>query len=477
MHRRLRHPRFRAVLITLLAVTALGASPRATKDPDHLIVLSTTDVKGKTSPCGCHTPKGGFARRASFVDSVRTEHDQVLLVDAGGYFPETDAQQEAGPFVLQTMKTLGTAAAGVGDRELHFGFAYLRESARKAGMPLVCANLVEKKTGKPAFAPSLVTTVGRVKVGVFGLMNAEVDLGPGRDSLTVQDPAAVAARTVAALRKQGATVIVLLSQLGKVESEDLVTAVDGIDVAIVGRNVPLLQRGRLIKNTVTCYGGEQGWYVGRTNVTLDAAGRMASGDNEMFMLGPEVETQPTVFQMVKEFEDALNDRLRLREKERAAAAGLSSGGANADAVDHYVGAEVCARCHPSEFRQWKETPHARAWQTLVDLRKDATPECVSCHVVGFQKPGGYKTADDVAKLSNVQCESCHGMGTQHEAYAASKAAVPEATCRGCHDGTTSPAFSFTLYRPHILHTPQASLPALPPNPAKAKMKADAMGTH
>ena len=36
-----------------------------------------------------------------------------------------------------------------------------------------------------------------------------------------------AQRTVAELRKKGATVVVLLSQLGKVESEDLVTAVDG----------------------------------------------------------------------------------------------------------------------------------------------------------------------------------------------------------------------------------------------------------
>ena len=101
----------------------IGATPRPVRDPDHLIVLSTTDVKGKTSPCGCHTPKGGFARRAAFVDSVRAEHDQVVLVDAGGFFPETESQRDAGPFVLQTMKALGTAAANVGDKELAFGSA------------------------------------------------------------------------------------------------------------------------------------------------------------------------------------------------------------------------------------------------------------------------------------------------------------------------------------------------------------------
>jgi hypothetical protein len=29
-----------------------AAAPTAIKNPDKLIVLSTTDVKGKTSPCG-----------------------------------------------------------------------------------------------------------------------------------------------------------------------------------------------------------------------------------------------------------------------------------------------------------------------------------------------------------------------------------------------------------------------------------------
>ena len=85
--------------------------------------------------------------------------------------------------------------------------------------------------------------------------------------------------------------IVLLSQLGKVESEDLVTAVDGIDAVIVGRNTPLLQKGRLIKTTVARYGGEQGQYIGaRCRRWTGQEGR--PGDNETFILGPEVGEKP-----------------------------------------------------------------------------------------------------------------------------------------------------------------------------------------
>ena len=169
MSRLIRSPRRRAALVGVLAATLLGAAP-APQDTARLVVLSTTDVKGKTSPCGCHTPKGGFARRATYVDSVRAAGDQVLLVDGGGYFAETDAQREAGPFELEAMKLLGTAAAGVAERDLHFGLAFLRASATRARMPLVCANLFERRSGRSVFPPSMIRAVGAVHVGIFGLI-------------------------------------------------------------------------------------------------------------------------------------------------------------------------------------------------------------------------------------------------------------------------------------------------------------------
>ena len=57
----------------------------------------------------------------------------------------------------------------------------------------------------------MIVQAGRARVGVFGLMSAKVDLGPGRDSLRVEDPEIAAAATVAEMKKKGATAIVLLA--------------------------------------------------------------------------------------------------------------------------------------------------------------------------------------------------------------------------------------------------------------------------
>jgi hypothetical protein len=166
----------------------------------------------------------------------------------------------------------------------------------------------------------------------------------------------------------------------------------------------------MIKNTVACYGGEQGQNIGRTIITLDASKKMQTGENDVFVLGPEVGEKPELLALVKQFNDAFNDKMRKLEKERVVQTQKETAGETKQSVDHFVGTEVCQRCHMPEYAQWLKTDHAKAWQTLVDQKKESTPECVTCHVVGYKQSGGFQTADDAPKLGNVQCENCHGMG-------------------------------------------------------------------
>jgi hypothetical protein len=41
-----------AALILLIVLAMAASAPGAIQQPDKLVILSTTDVKGKTSPCG-----------------------------------------------------------------------------------------------------------------------------------------------------------------------------------------------------------------------------------------------------------------------------------------------------------------------------------------------------------------------------------------------------------------------------------------
>ena len=84
---------------------------------------------------------------------------------------------------------------------------------------------------------------------------------------------------------------------------------------------------------------------------------------------------------------------------------------------------------------WDKTRHARAYDTLVTGFKEFNLDCVSCHVTGYDRPGG-STVTHVEKLQGVQCEVCHGPSSKHVANA--KTVLPPVPrpntdlCEGCH---------------------------------------------
>lgn len=100
----------------------------------------------------------------------------------------------------------------------------------------------------------------------------------------------------------------------------------------------------------------------------------------------------------------------------------------------YVGQDACVDCHEAPKKVWDKTAHAHAYATLSDQFKEFNLDCVSCHVTGYDKPGG-STVTAVKGLTDVQCEVCHGPGSKHAANP--KLAMPVAkpgadSCLSCH---------------------------------------------
>lgn len=93
-----------------------------------------------------------------------------------------------------------------------------------------------------------------------------------------------------------------------------------------------------------------------------------------------------------------------------------------DGQSGYVGVQACTACHQAERAFWDKTPHHDAYATLARQSKEFNLECVSCHVTGYEAPGG-STVTHVENLTNVQCEVCHGPGSRHVASPADKTLI------------------------------------------------------
>jgi hypothetical protein len=102
---------------------------------------------------------------------------------------------------------------------------------------------------------------------------------------------------------------------------------------------------------------------------------------------------------------AINDQNRIALADRMPPAPAADG-------PTYIGIDACTKCHKEERAVWDDTRHAHAYAVLADQNKQFNLDCVSCHVTGYEQPGG-SNVTHVAKLENVQCEVCHGPGSKH----------------------------------------------------------------
>jgi peroxiredoxin len=121
----------------------------------------------------------------------------------------------------------------------------------------------------------------------------------------------------------------------------------------------------------------------------------------------------------------------------------------------YSGNEFCSVCHESENQTWQLTNHARAFDTLIRHGADRDGECVGCHVVGWERPGGFSLADPALHLENVGCETCHGRGGGHLRDTPGELTPEEpdyeATCEVCHNPKHSLGFDYASFLPRVSH--------------------------
>ena len=125
----------------------------------------------------------------------------------------------------------------------------------------------------------------------------------------------------------------------------------------------------------------------------------------------------------------------------------------------FVGSAACQRCHEREYDIWSRSAHARAVDSLRNEDKEGDARCVSCHVTGYGRPGGFPEGAKVRsheELARVGCESCHGPGAEHVKVEGKQPAgvvhlgdkcdscVILQICGACHDDANDPGFRFNV---------------------------------
>ncbi|TAJ09728.1 twin-arginine translocation signal domain-containing protein [Marinilabiliaceae bacterium JC017] len=208
---------------TLAAGIGLPLTGCLEHQPQTLTVLHTNDVHSHIDPFPADHPKlagkGGAARRAQLIKTIRNECPNVLLVDAGDIFQGTPFFNFfKGELEIKLMNQMQYDAVTLGNHEFDNGTEALSHRIKQATFPFICSNY--NCSGTPLqqlITPYKIINKGELKIGLLGL-GVELDglVDPKNYKyIRYLDPLTEAEKTAAILKEQkGCDFIVCLSHLG-----------------------------------------------------------------------------------------------------------------------------------------------------------------------------------------------------------------------------------------------------------------------
>ena len=384
------------------------------------------------------------------LDSLRTVRGEPLLLDGGDILGHgVDGDREKGELIFDCMGKMGYRVITVGERDLNYGWEFLREQARLNGLTIVCANLFDS-TGEMRLTPAYtIEQVGDLRVGIFGLLSQKSTIKEQEEEPLpqVRDPLETAKALVPLLEDE-CDLIVGLLHMGPPEAVRLVREVSGIDLVVVGHDPGINEDLNRVEETLMVRAG----YKGQRIALIDASADPATGEiklvPEIVILSDEIPHDAELAARVEASAKRIQDIVRHRNAERVAQTEMEKG------TDRYLGHLMCQRCHLELYRHWEMTHHAEAFHTLEKNSDQRDENCLACHTTGYGLETGFEDAHAAPDLRAVQCESCHGMGTEH---GPGYGAAARASCGACHTPEWSPGFDYQSAWEKIEHPPEGQL--------------------
>ncbi len=425
--------------LTALALCSSLAWASEQSAPMTIIYGGNTD--GELEPCGCSLEgnQGGILRRATMIDALREEAPDLFLVDAGGVIVSLSPHDKlTSEYILKGVAKLGYDAIGMQWSDLSYGESFLQETP----LPWVVSNWQS-----PDYSAVRLIKKGDHRLAVFAWLDP--DKSPtaemqGQHQTVTNDMAGLSASLKKA-RAEGA--LTLLTTTLSIEQIQQQLPLDLIDIVTQKASYEVFGEPQMLGSTLVIQPGSRGMRIGRLDLELDSKGRIASYQHKVMGMPPAIEDSERMMDWYKTYNAQVKENYLKRVAQRKA---IRTG------QSAYVGEESCKTCHQTQHKTWADSLHEGAYYKLEDVNKSFDPNCVGCHVVGYEQDGGFIDMDTSSHLLGVQCENCHGAGREHVESQGSKATKhhdwqPEQMCLQCHVQKHSPSFEFDKYWPRIKH--------------------------
>ncbi|WP_296313890.1 bifunctional metallophosphatase/5'-nucleotidase [Winogradskyella sp. UBA3174] len=276
----------------LVGVSGLGLQSFNTSKTKKITILHTNDVHSHIDPFGPedarNANKGGVARRATLVESIRKENPNTLLLDAGDIFQGTPYfNYYGGELEFKLMSMLKYDLATIGNHDFDNGINGLYKQLPHANFDFVSANYDFSNTVMDTHVkPYKIFVKNGIKIGVFGLgvqLDGLVDKNMYKETV-YNYPIEIAQDMSRILKEeQNCDLVICLSHIGyyyknspdRVCDLSLAKATKDIDLIIGGHThtflpKPTIEKNSIGKNVLVNQVGAYGLYLGKVDFYFES---------------------------------------------------------------------------------------------------------------------------------------------------------------------------------------------------------------
>lgn len=174
-------------IMAILLVALTAASLSAEGWTKHITVIGTSDMHGNiwgySYEDNAETANNGMARLYTYIEGVREENPDTILIDAGDDIQGTimtddlynDTPDEQHP-VIAAMNFMGYDAMTLGNHEFNWGVDTARRILSQAHFPVLAANVIDKDGNYATGYGYIIKDIDGVRIAIIGTVTPDVPI-------------------------------------------------------------------------------------------------------------------------------------------------------------------------------------------------------------------------------------------------------------------------------------------------------------
>lgn len=276
-------------------------------------ILHTSDIHGRIAPIEYRgiPESGGFARRVNFVNEIRKNNKNVLLLDSGDYFQGSLYYRlDKGKNIAKLMPCIKYDAVALGNHEFDNGLKILKQNIKLSDTQFLSANVHFKdRYLNKAVKPYITKDFDGEKFLIIGITTPEVKSLSSTNEIIVTEPVDEIKKIIS---KVDYDKLIIISHCGFDKDKEIAKEISQINLILGGHNHYFFDSPKYTGKTAIIEDGEFGVRIGV--ITLDEKIKNYTSQNIDKSIKPDKNTEKALSKIDKHNQKVTNKIVGISEE-------------------------------------------------------------------------------------------------------------------------------------------------------------------